>query len=86
MEKACFSPDGVCCGLARLHVTFGGSGGMITTARTELPYPCFPGQVSGRDFLEGGGGGSNVTGWHPLVEYVGASSGIFFSFSDYALS
>ena len=31
--------DEVCCGLARLFVTFGGSGGM-TTARTELPYPC----------------------------------------------
>ena len=28
------------CGLARLFVTFGGSGGMMTTARTELPYPC----------------------------------------------
>ena len=27
-------------GFARLHVTFDGSGGMMTTARTELPYPC----------------------------------------------
>ena len=35
------STDGVCCGWARLHayVTFGGSGGMMTTATTELPYP-----------------------------------------------
>ena len=22
------------------HVTFGGNGGIITTARPELPYPC----------------------------------------------
>ena len=22
------------------HVTFGGSGGILTTARPELPYPC----------------------------------------------
>ena len=36
-----FSTDGVCCGWARLHayVTFGGSGGMMTTATTELLYP-----------------------------------------------
>ena len=27
------------CGLARPLVTFGGSGGMMPTARTELPYP-----------------------------------------------
>ena len=26
--RACFSIDGVCCGLARLHVTFGGSDGI----------------------------------------------------------
>ena len=26
--------------LSRLFVTFGGSGGIVTTARTELPYPC----------------------------------------------
>ena len=38
--RACFSTDGVCCGLARLFVTFGGSGGIMTTARPELPYPC----------------------------------------------
>ena len=24
------------------YVTFGGSGGMMTTARPELPYPCSP--------------------------------------------
>ena len=36
------------------HVTFGGSGGIMTTARPELPYPCnSQGQVSGRDFSEG---------------------------------
>ena len=29
-------------------VTFGGSGGMMTTARTELPYPCSP-QAKTRD-------------------------------------
>ena len=40
MDEHSFSTDGVCCGLARLHVTFGGSGGMMATARTELPYPC----------------------------------------------
>ena len=28
------------CGLARLFVTFGGSGGIMTTAGPELPYPC----------------------------------------------
>ena len=33
-------------------VTFGGSGGIMTTARVALPM-CFPGQVSGRDFSEG---------------------------------
>ena len=31
------------------HVTFGGSGGIMTTARPEVPYPCtfmlFPGQM-----------------------------------------
>ena len=37
---------------------------MITTARTELPYACRHG-TSLR------GGGSNVTGQPPLVEYVG---------------
>ena len=36
------------CGSARLFVTFGGSGGMMTTARTELPYPCSP-QAKTRD-------------------------------------
>ena len=36
------------------HVTFGGSGGIMTTARPELPYPCnSQSQVSGRDFSEG---------------------------------
>ena len=34
------STDTVCCGLALLHFTFGGSGMIMTTARSELPYPC----------------------------------------------
>ena len=42
-----------------LFVTFGGSGGMMTTVRTELPYPCSP-QAKTRTSLLGGG--SNVTG------------------------
>ena len=53
------------CGSARLFVTFGGSGGIMTTARTELPYPCcclthvVPRPRLGASLL---GGGSNVTG------------------------
>ena len=43
-----FSTDGVCFGLARLFVTFGGSGGIMTTARPGLPYPCNP-QAKTRD-------------------------------------
>ena len=39
-HPACFSTDGVCCGLVRPHVKFGGSGGIMTTAGQELPYPC----------------------------------------------
>ena len=39
-------------GLARLFVTIGGSSGIMTTARPELPYPCSS-QVLG--------GESNVT-------------------------
>ena len=39
VENHALPPTGVCCGLARLNVTFG-SGGMMTTARTDLPYPC----------------------------------------------
>ena len=46
--RACFSTDGVCCGLVRLHVIFGGSGGIMTTARPGLPYPCSP-QAKTRD-------------------------------------
>ena len=30
------------------HVTFGGSGGIMTTARPELPYPCVS-QAKSRD-------------------------------------
>ena len=33
-----FPPTGFVCLVA--HVTFGGSGGIMTTARPELPYPC----------------------------------------------
>ena len=45
---ACFSTDGVCCGLSRLFVTFGGSGGIMTTARPGLLYICSP-QAKTRD-------------------------------------
>ena len=30
------------------HVTFGGSGGIRSTATPELPYPCYP-QAKSRD-------------------------------------
>ena len=41
------------------HVTFGGSGGIRSTARPELPYPCIiPRPSLGTRLL---GGGSNVT-------------------------
>ena len=36
------------CGSARLFVTFGGCGGIMTTARPELPYLCSP-QAKTRD-------------------------------------
>ena len=45
--------------LVSANVTFGGSGGMMTTARTELPYPSVPRPRLGASLL---GGGSNVTG------------------------
>ena len=52
MGEHAFPLTGFVCVAA--HVTFGGSGGIRSTARTELPYPCVsPGQVSGRDFSEG---------------------------------
>ena len=35
------------------HVTFGGSGGIRSTARPELPYPCVSQAKSRRDFSEG---------------------------------
>ena len=36
------------------HVTFGDSGGIMSTARDGVALPmCFLGQVSGRDFSEG---------------------------------
>ena len=41
-----FTPTGFVCLEAR--VTFGGSGGIMTTARPELPYPCNS-QVKCRD-------------------------------------
>ena len=36
VNHSCFSTDGVCCGLSRLHVTFGGSNGIMTTAGQEF--------------------------------------------------
>ena len=39
------------CGLAQLFVTFGGSGGIMTTARPGLPYQEVP--KPGRVFSEG---------------------------------
>ena len=42
------------------NVTFGGSGGVMTTARTELPYPCIVPRPRLGTSLHGGG--SNVTG------------------------
>ena len=35
-----FPSTGFAVALARPYVTFGGSGGIMTTARPELPYPC----------------------------------------------
>ena len=40
----------------------------MTTARTELPYPCKSHAKTGD---ESSGGGGNVTGQSPFVEYVG---------------
>ena len=31
--------NGVCCGFRSFHVTFGGSGGIMTTAGHQLLYP-----------------------------------------------
>ena len=47
-----FPRTGFSCSLARLFVTFGGSGGIMTTAGQELPYPCSP-QVKTRGSLLG---------------------------------
>ena len=41
-----FPPTGFVCMAA--HVTFGGSGGIMTTARPELPNPCVS-QAKSRD-------------------------------------
>ena len=41
-----FPPTGFVCKAA--HVTFGGSGGILSTARPELPYPCVS-QAKSRD-------------------------------------
>ena len=38
------------------NVTFGGSGGIRSTARPELPYPCVS-QAKSRDETSRGGGG-----------------------------
>ena len=51
------STVGVC--LLGGSLTFGGSGGIMTTARPELPYPCNSQAKSGTKLLSGG---SNVTG------------------------
>ena len=42
MDEHAFPPTGFAVALARLYVTFGGSGGIMATAGTELPYPCSP--------------------------------------------
>ena len=42
MGEHAFPPAGFDVALAQLHVTFGGRGGMMTTAGPELPYPCSP--------------------------------------------
>ena len=41
-----FPLSGFVCMVAR--VTFGGSGGIRSTARPELPYPCYP-ETKSRD-------------------------------------
>ena len=56
MGEHAFPLTGFVCWSA--HVTFGGSGGIMTTARPELPYPCVS-QAKSRARLSGGG--SNVT-------------------------
>ena len=38
MGEHAFPPTGFVCRSA--HVTFSGSGGIMSTARPELPYPC----------------------------------------------
>ena len=45
------------------HFTFGGSGGIMSTARPELPYPCNSQASLGTRLL---GGGSNVTAWSQI--------------------
>ena len=42
MDEHAFPLTGFAVALVRLHVTLGGSGGMMTTARSELPNPCSP--------------------------------------------
>ena len=46
MGEHAFPLTGFVCELA--HVTFGGSGGIMSTARPELPYPCVS-QAKSRD-------------------------------------
>ena len=62
MDEHAFPPTGfaVANWLGSAVVTFGGSGGMMTTARTELHYPCSPqaktrkrAKTRGRVFSEG---------------------------------
>ena len=46
VDEYAFPLTGFVCETA--HVTFGGSGGIMTTARPELPYPCVS-QAKSRD-------------------------------------
>ena len=57
MGEHAFPLTGFVCYTAQ--VTFGGSGGIRSTARPELPYPCNS-QAKSRDDTSRGGG-SNVT-------------------------
>ena len=59
MDEHAFPPTEFAVALSLPFITSGGSGGIMTTARPGLPYPCSPqsktpGQSSPR--------GSNVTG------------------------
>ena len=59
MDEHAFPPTGFAVALARLHVTFGGSGGIMTTAGPEMPIHVVPRPRLGARLL---GVGSGVTG------------------------